>query len=64
MISLNGIYGSTDEKELINSSDPTFLPGSAETFSLNARDVGALSTVSGFRGLFVSTLKTHTSIHT
>ena len=45
MIVLNGIYGATEEKELINSSDPAYLPGSTENFSLNLKDVGALSTV-------------------
>jgi hypothetical protein len=44
-ISLTGMYGSTEAKEMVNGSDPAFLPGSAESFSLTARDVGALSKV-------------------
>ncbi len=43
---LTGMYGTTDEEELINSSDPAFLPDGSETFTVNARDVGALSKVS------------------
>ena len=43
---LTGMYGATDEEELINSSDPAFLPDGPETFMINARDVGALSKVS------------------
>ena len=44
---LTGMYGATDEEELVNSSDPTFTPGSTESFMVNARDVGSLSRVSG-----------------
>ena len=44
-IALTGMYGSTEAKELVNGSDPAFLPGGAESFNLNTRDVGALSKV-------------------
>ncbi len=43
-LSLTGLYGTTDFVELINSAD-AFEPGSAEVFSISAKDVGALSKV-------------------
>ncbi len=47
VVLMTGLYGTTDEEKLVGST-AVFAPGSAEAFTLKARDVGALAKVRQF----------------